>query len=534
MSLLTSRAVGRKATFTQSRILATVVCLALLAAGIDPAQANPSKQLVTPIEGSLLLAGQGAISKATFEAFLYLSGGPGGDVVVLQEKDRSLAGRWKKSGVRAQAFGPKSMASEKFTKALLEAEGVWIENGVQALERPPLLAELLRSVLARGGAVLAHGKSCQLLSASDGGFGLLPKSRLRLLDTVDHSGALQGLDELLEPGDGLVGWQISKSSTLVIHHGRRVAALGKGSIVAQVAGANGWAGRRAVIPPAPNFQYGDLFAYEIDLLAWVRSARDRLGPVFPPKKAAKAKLPKGTLVLSGGGGVQSPTWSKFIDAAGGKEARIVCIPSGAKVGPGEVPSSYSARQLREHGCTNVTVFHVAGPQRAESDFRLHALLEQATGVWIDGGRTYRIIDSYQHTKVHALLQRILDRGGVVGGSSAGCQVAGDFLLRGDPRTNRRLVFDGYTTGLGFLRGVVLDAHFLQRDRHGAFVDLMKRYPQMLGIGVDEDTALIVRGSIAEVLGQESVSFYDFSGKRQEPVILKQGGRYDISKRRPLR
>jgi len=283
--------------------------------------------------------------------------------------------------------------------------------------------------------------------------------------------------------------------------------------------------------PRDVFDFGDLPPYDLDLLGWVRSAIDRTGPVFPAEKVPAPKVAKGTLVLSGGGGVQSPTWRRFIAAAGGEDSQIVCIPSADRFEPGEEPDSYSAKHLRSHGCTNVNVLHTDDSQSADLDRRLLSLLEEATGVWIDGGRTYRVIDAFQHTRAHQLMRDVLKRGGVVGGSSAGCQVAGDFLLRGDPRTNRTLVFEGYTTGLGFLKGVIIDAHFRERNRQEAFGDLMRSYPQMVGIGIDADTALVIEGTTAEVMGMNAVSIYYPGQPVDAPILLEQGQRHDLVKRR---
>ena len=143
-----------------------------------------------------------------------------------------------------------------------------------------------------------------------------------------------------------------------------------------------------------------------------------------------------------------------------------------------------------------------------------------------------MMDRFQGTKAAELMRELLERDGVIGGSSAGCQVAGDFLVRGNPRTNRDLVLDGYTRGFGFIEGVILDAHFLQRGRDETFKPLMETYPQMLGIGVDEKTAISIRGSVAEVLGSNAVSFYNMkNGSSSKPVILKRGAKYDLQKRK---
>lgn len=130
---------------------------------------------------------------------------------------------------------------------------------------------------------------------------------------------------------------------------------------------------------------------------------------------------------------------------------------------------------------------------------------------------------------------VLARGGVIGGSSAGASIQGDYMPRGNPLGNRDIMSEGYEQGLGFLTGVAIDQHFAQRDRFADMTSLIKTYPQLLGIGIDEGTALIVRQSIAEIVGKGNVSFYD--SRRQDAdddkdyVSVGAGQRFDLKARR---
>ncbi|MEM9803200.1 MAG: Type 1 glutamine amidotransferase-like domain-containing protein, partial [Planctomycetota bacterium] len=387
--------------------------------------------------------------------------------------------------------------------------------------------------LERGGIVGGQGAGALALCEGDGttpGFGLFPGARLEFVSKAGKSKR----KEDPPAGDGRIDWLIPKETALVVAHGRKVGAVGKADVHVRIQGTEAWPERSATITPQDVFELTDFAPYDLDLVAWRRSAQMRQGPTFPAESPAKPVLKKGTLILSGGGGVQSETWNRFIDAAGGKKATFVCIPSGSDYFPGEEPKSYGAGQLRDHGCRDVHVVDPASADRADADSRLHDLLGKATGIWIDGGRTYRVMDALEHTRAHELIRETLEEGGAVGGSSAGCQVLGELLVRGDPRTNRTLFFEGYTTGLGLLPGVVLDAHFLDRDRHEEFSKLVQEYSQYLGIGVDADTSLVVEKSTAEVLGKASVSFYDLSDGDAEPVILEAGNTYDLAKRRAKR
>lgn len=504
------------------------IVVGLVLAGVPVAQGGAAP--IVPIEGALVLAGHGEVPDYVLDAFLYLCGGYDADIAVVRGagKARSVA-RWHARGVRSVlVVGKKSTSGDALTAALLEADGVWFEDEARHVMKDALFGKLVRNVLARGGAVGSEGAGSVAVAEEHCGSGLLRASRLQLLKA--QTGSKDRLARLLKGGDGLVAWQIPERTALVVHRGRQVCALGEGEVRVLVAATKGWRERELVLHAIDAFDAGDRLDYDADLLSWLRSARDRIGPLFPANKMPVVKLAKGTLLLSGGDGVPSPTWRRFIAAAGGKKALIVCIPTGGGIEPGNEPTSYSAKQLRNHGCTNVVLLHSNEAHRANHDKRLLAPLETAGGVWIDGGRTNCIIDIYQGTRAHRLMHDVLKRGGVIGGSSAGCQVAGDFLVRGNPRSNKSLVFEGYMTGLGFLQGVILDAHFLQRKRGDAFAELMQRYPQMLGIGVDEGTALVIHGNKAEVLGRACVSFYDGS---KDPVLVRKGGQYDLAAKRVL-
>jgi cyanophycinase len=126
---------------------------------------------------------------------------------------------------------------------------------------------------------------------------------------------------------------------------------------------------------------------------------------------------------------------------------------------------------------------------------------------------------------------------VLAGGSAGATIQGDYLCRGSPLGNVEMMCEGYERGLAFLPGVAIDQHFSQRKRFPDMTALMKAQPQFLGIGLDEATALIVRGHVGEVLGAGKVHFFD----RTRPVAdgkpdyqsLAPGQRYDLKARKAL-
>ena len=112
------------------------------------------------------------------------------------------------------------------------------------------------------------------------------------------------------------------------------------------------------------------------------------------------------------------------------------------------------------------------------------------------------------TRTYDAFHDVLRRGGVIGGSSAGATIQGAYLVRGNPLGNREMMAEGYERGFAFLPGVAIDQHFTQRKRQPDMQALKEVFPQLLGLGIDESTALIVQGQIGTVAGAGDVYFYD--------------------------
>jgi cyanophycinase-like exopeptidase len=126
---------------------------------------------------------------------------------------------------------------------------------------------------------------------------------------------------------------------------------------------------------------------------------------------------------------------------------------------------------------------------------------------------------------------------VIGGSSAGATIQGDYLVRGNPLGNRDMMAEGYERGFTFLPGCAIDQHFTQRGRQPDMEALKRTFPQLLGIGIDESTALIVQKATARVIGKSNVYFYDGStdGKDGGLQFTKVSAEdvYDLERRRKV-
>ncbi|MBI4471801.1 MAG: cyanophycinase, partial [Acidobacteria bacterium] len=218
-------------------------------------------------------------------------------------------------------------------------------------------------------------------------------------------------------------------------------------------------------------------------------------------RAAEVGPSKGSLVIVGGGIRDLGILKRFIELAGGPESPIVVIPTAG--GQPDYDHTWAPLRLfREAGARNVTLLHTYDPKVADSE-EFIAPLRRAAGVFFWEGRQWRIADAYLNTRAHKEFNAVLARGGVIGGSSAGASIQGSFLMRGDTKTSDILIGD-HQQGLGFLRNVAIDQHVLVRNRQFDMVEVVKAFPNLLGLAIDENTAIVVRQDEFEVIGNSYV------------------------------
>src|SRR5579862_3327207 len=169
----------------------------------------------------------------------------------------------------------------------------------------------------------------------------------------------------------------------------------------------------------------------------------------------------GNLVIVGGGRMVPEIWAKFIELAGGVDkANVVVVPTAGERVPddGKVPSTGTPAALARLGVKHVTVLHTSDRKVADSEAFV-APLKTATAVWFDGGRQWHIADSYLGTRTQKEFDAVLERGGVIGGSSAGATIQGEYLWRGDTSGPERGEGD-HTQGFAFLKRSAIDQHIL--------------------------------------------------------------------------
>ena len=242
----------------------------------------------------------------------------------------------------------------------------------------------------------------------------------------------------------------------------------------------------------------------------------------------------GSLVIIGGAVQDRAIVDRILELAGGPDAPLVLIPTAG--GAAHYDQYWRGQRLfKDAGATDVTVLHTYDPKVADTD-EFVAPLRRARGVFFGGGRQWRLADAYLNTRTHTELLALLDRGGVISGSSAGASIMGSFLVRGDTQTNTVMMGD-HVEGFALLKNVGIDQHLLRRNRQFDLLEVIESHPELLGIGIDEDTAIVVEGDRFEVIGQSYAVIYD--NQRKIPpdgkfYFLAPGDRYDMGSREAWR
>jgi cyanophycinase len=256
----------------------------------------------------------------------------------------------------------------------------------------------------------------------------------------------------------------------------------------------------------------------------------------------------GTLVIVGGGDRDSAMFRHFVELAGGKHAKLVIIPTASSSKPdydyvGHRSGKYAREEL---GMTNVTVVHSHDHAVADTAAFVQPIKE-AGALWFTGGRQWRIADAYFGTLTETEIRNVLKRGGVVGGSSAGASIQGSFLVRGDTKGSRFLIGD-HQLGFGFIRNSAIDQHVIPRKRQAGLIEVLTdsdgkmdksiNRQALLGIGIDEATAIVVRQHEFEVIGKKNgvVLIYDPTTWTAETAdsdkyrTLRPGTKYNLKQR----
>ncbi len=255
---------------------------------------------------------------------------------------------------------------------------------------------------------------------------------------------------------------------------------------------------------------------------------------------------KGSLIIIGGGAVGPEIWTKFVELAGGAaNANIIIVTTADEDSSISRGNSSERDALQKLGVQQIGFLHTRDPKVANTEAFTEPL-KKATGIWFRGGRQWKLADSYLHTLTQKAFNQVLERGGVIAGTSAGATIQGSFMVRGDTKGNSIMIGD-HTEGLDFIHNVTIDQHHLKRNRIFDLVDVIKKHPELLGIGLDESTAIVVQKDQFRVIGTSYVAIYDIdqiNGQSKGPreqnstigpfYFLSRGQGFDLKLRRIVR
>lgn len=215
--------------------------------------------------------------------------------------------------------------------------------------------------------------------------------------------------------------------------------------------------------------------------------------------------------------------SLVVREAGGNNANIVVIPTASSI-PIEVGENY-IDAFKTLGCENVTVLDIRSRKDAEQPEAI-ALIKAADCVMFSGGDQSKIVDKIGGLTIHRIL---LDRfkneeGFVIAGTSAGAMAMANEMIAGGSASEAFVKGAvKMRIGLGLIPQLTIDTHFIRRGRFGRLAEAVAKFPHLIGIGLAEDTGLIIKNNIVEVIGSGMVIVFD--GRKlthNNEKILKDG------------
>ena len=262
---------------------------------------------------------------------------------------------------------------------------------------------------------------------------------------------------------------------------------------------------------------------------------------------------KGYLFVIGSGRPEG-IMRKYIEQAEKvNSGKIVIFPMSSS--DPEESGKWHVEQLQKFGAKDVE-YHVLTKEESLKEGST-SILDNVGGVYFSGGDQTRLADALVDTPVHRRLLEIYEKGGVIGGSSAGAAVMSEIMITGE---EKREVESGHEfeiikasnivteEGFGFMKTAIVDQHFVRRKRHNRLISLIAENPKLLGIGIDEGTGIIVKpDNTFEGAGDRNVIIYDatkasinikpdqtISGYNLVMHILKPGDSFDLKARRVLK
>ena len=203
---------------------------------------------------------------------------------------------------------------------------------------------------------------------------------------------------------------------------------------------------------------------------------------FAQRSRASGRTQVGALVIAGGGEIPEAVRDKFMSLAGGKAAKLVVVPTASEAADRKEEEPGYLEPWRRYSPARLSLLHTRSRKEAD-DLAFARPIAEATAVWFSGGDQAKLVTPYRDTAVEREFHALLARGGVIGGTSAGAAVMSDVMIEGGnprPQVGR---------GFRFVTNAVVDQHFLRRNRVNRLLSVLAERPHLIGLGIDEGTAL---------------------------------------------
>ena len=230
--------------------------------------------------------------------------------------------------------------------------------------------------------------------------------------------------------------------------------------------------------------------------------------------------PRGYLFIVGGGDWPDGMVKRFVELAGiFNTGKIVILPMASSVP--EESAAEEAADFKKVGAQSVESCFLTREQALKPESA--KLLDGAGGVFFSGGDQSRLTGFLLDTPVHKRLLELYEQGCVIGGTSAGAAVMSEVMITGDEVRNVEAgrefetlqALNVLTTrGFGFVKRAIIDQHFVTRKRHNRLISLLAERPELMGVAIDESTAILVKpDETFEVIGAKQVVVYDPAGAK---------------------
>lgn len=215
--------------------------------------------------------------------------------------------------------------------------------------------------------------------------------------------------------------------------------------------------------------------------------------------------------------------SKFVELSKQQPGTVGILPSASSI-PEEVSADYSSL-FHKKGTQQIVVLNVDSREKA-NDQEMLELASGMSALFITGGDQERLSNMIKGTKLHELLMGKWDSGMVIGGTSAGASIMGrHMIVYSETKVNDDRLIIQMGKGLGFLENLLIDQHFSQRGRFGRLIGAIAENQELIGIGIDENTAILVSDGKFEVLGEHQVFIIDGKGgSLVDEVESSEGGK----------